>query len=278
MLGLRERRAHRAAAHATACRAGSPERRELERVCASPRWRSENLDLTDDILAAVERADRRQQDRSRAAPRVPLTTFAAAVAVALSLMFVAVLLAAGVARARALGEHVRAAGAGPAHPARPAGREDAARRRLRGRWSRLLMLLGLGMFIPLEWGRFPLWLVGADRGAAAFAAMGPRSARSPGRSRRPRCWPSRCCCRVAFLALVPSGVVSAALYDFSARRLGRCSRSGRRSSHELGALRRGRILLGPLLHLLALALAFGLAARAALRASPELEAASQRRK
>src|SRR3712207_8819158 len=36
----------------------------------------------------------------------------------------------------------------------------------------LLMLAGLGLFVELDWGRFPLWLAALAAGALAFAALG----------------------------------------------------------------------------------------------------------
>src|SRR3712207_7494751 len=36
----------------------------------------------------------------------------------------------------------------------------------------LLLLAGLGLFVELDWGRFPLWLAAVAAGALAFAALG----------------------------------------------------------------------------------------------------------
>ena len=60
----------------------------------------------------------------------------------------------------------------------------------------LLMLLGLGLFIPLEWDRFPLWLLGLIVAAVAFGAMG--TAIGARESRWHRCW----------LCFAPAGCVS----------------------------------------------------------------------
>ena len=62
----------------------------------------------------------------------------------------------------------------------------------------LLMLLGLGLFIPLEWDRFPLWLLGLIVAAVAFGAMGTAIGALHERSRWHRCWLLLCSCRLRF--------------------------------------------------------------------------------
>ena len=37
---------------------------------------------------------------------------------------------------------------------------------------RLVMMVGLGLFVDLDWGCFPLWLAALAVGALAFAALG----------------------------------------------------------------------------------------------------------
>ena len=101
----------------------------------------------------------------------PLSSFAVALAVSVSIMFITLLLAAG---ALALERE-----------------ENAFSRLVRGLVSRtglllekaglaavcslvvcLLMLAGLGLFVDLAWDRFPLWVAAVAAGALAFAAMG----------------------------------------------------------------------------------------------------------
>ena len=187
---------------------------------------------------------------------MPLTTFAAAVAVAVSLMFVTVLLAAGaLALEREQNTFTRLV-RGPVSPG--------------GCWPRrssfavagslpvtLLMLLAVAAFVPVEWDRFHLWLVVAVAGAAAFAAMGTLDRRARARG---------------------AGGVAAGLHAAPAGRVPGARARGRR---ERGALRRRPGwspalfpfdptvdamtsalygeggLLGPLLHLAALGLAYG---------------------
>src|SRR5918999_4884199 len=101
----------------------------------------------------------------------PLEHFAVAVAVTVTLMFVTLLLAAG---ALALERE-----------------ENTFRRLVRGLVSQtglviekvglaaacsavvaLIMLVGLAIFVELDWGRSPLWVLAALAGAVAFGALG----------------------------------------------------------------------------------------------------------
>jgi ABC-type multidrug transport system permease subunit len=261
VLGLQnvERIARRAAAKLPA---DAPERDQLAQVARFSRLAQDNLDLTDDVLAAVGEpitVERKSVNGSR----VPLTTFAAAIAVAISLMFVTVMLAAGsLALERS---------------------ENVFGRLVRGPVSRnglltekallaiscsvvvtLVMLLGLGIFIPLEWDRFGLWVVGLTIAAAPFAAMGLLVGGLARELSAASLLAFALLVPVAFLALVPSGVVSEAVYDFS--RVISAAFPFRPTLDAMKAALYGEgSLAGPLLHLTALAAGFGLAGRVALR-------------
>ena len=90
-------------------------------------------------------------------------------------------------------------------------REGAARRRLLVRCVAFAMLAGIGIFVPLDWGRAGLWLAALAVGALAFArARRRRSARSPATSAPPRC--SRSCsrCRSSSSRSCRAGAVRAA--------------------------------------------------------------------
>jgi ABC-type multidrug transport system permease subunit len=242
--------------------AGAPERAELQRVIRFAELAQEGLSLTDDVLGAVgEPIQVRKQVASGQA--VSLTTFAAAVAVALSLMFVAVLLAAGsLALERS---------------------ENAFDRLVRSSLTRtglvvekvllaavcavavtLLMLLGLGLFISLEWDRFALWVLGLAVAGAAFAALGTAIGGLARDVSVASLLAFALLLPVAFLALVPSGVVSAGLYDFI-RLVSALFPFKPTLELMSSALYDEGELVGPLLHLTALAAAFGLAGRLALR-------------
>ena len=77
----------------------------------------------------------------------------------------------------------------------------------------LVMLAGLGLFVKLDWGRFPLWLAALAGGAVAFAAMGVAIGGLAREVRAASLLAFLLSLPVAFLALVPSGAVSRGLYD-----------------------------------------------------------------
>jgi ABC-type multidrug transport system permease subunit len=239
----------------------APERRGLARVARFSRLAQQNLDLTRNVLAAV-REPITVTKNAISGPTVPLTTFAAAIAVALSLMFVAVLLAAGsLALERS---------------------ENAFERLVRGPVTRrgllaekvalaagcsllvtLVMLLGLGVFIPLDWGRIGLWLVALAVAASAFAAMGTAIGGVAKEVSVASLLAFALLLPVAFLALVPSGVVSATLYDVS--RVVSALFPFKATLDAMSSALYGKgALAAPLLHLVALAAGFAVASRLAL--------------
>jgi ABC-type multidrug transport system permease subunit len=240
----------------------SRERRDLTRVVRFSRVAQQNLDLTGNVLAAVGEPIRINK-QVLSGPKVPLTSFAAAVAVAVSLMFVTVLLAAGsLALERS---------------------ENAFERLVRGPVTRgrllaekivlavgcsalvtLLMLLALGLFIPLEWQRFALWVVGLVVAAAAFAAMGTAIGGLAREVSVASLFAFTLLLPVAFLALVPSGVVSATLYDLT--RIVSALFPFKASVRAMSSALYGKgEIAAPLLHLVALAAAFAAVSRLALR-------------
>jgi ABC-2 type transport system permease protein len=222
-----------------------------------------NLDLSKDILGTVSRPVKVGRVVI-GGKRTPLDTFAVAVAVTISLMFVTVLLAAGMLALER--------------------EEHAFSRLVRGLVSRaallaekvslaagcaflvtLVMLAGLGIFVTLDWSRFPLWLAAIAGGALAFAAMGVAIGGLAREVRAASLLAFLLSLPIAFLALVPSGAVSHGLYDvirvvsalfpFKAS-LQAVSAALNDTSPGVGEA---------LVHLLALALGFGVVARLALR-------------
>ena len=242
--------------------AGSPARAQVEQVISFARLARDNLDLSDDVLGAVGTPIRvRQVQLDGGAAQ--LGSFGLAVALSVSIMFVTLLLAAG---ALALERE-----------------ENAFLRLVRGLVSRtglllekaglaagcalvvsLLMLAGLGLFVDLRWERFPLWLVGVAAGALAFAAMGL----AIGALAREVRAASLLCVMLAlpltFLALVPSGSVSPALFDVI-RVVSALFPFEPTLEAVDAALNEAGGMTGPLLHLLALFAAFAAASRLALR-------------
>jgi len=77
----------------------------------------------------------------------------------------------------------------------------------------LLMLGGLGLFVGLDWSRFPLWLVALAAGTLSFAALGLAIGAITREVRAASLLAFMLALPLAFLALVPSGAVAPALYD-----------------------------------------------------------------
>jgi ABC-2 type transport system permease protein len=192
-----------------------------------------------------------------------LTSFAVAISVAVSLMFITVLLAAGTLALER--------------------EENAFLRLVRGLVSRtgllvekaglaalcsllvtLLMLAFLELFVDLDWGRFPLWLAGIVAAALAFAAMGLAIGALTREVRAASLLAFMLALPLAFLALVPSGAVSGGLYDVIQVVSGAFPFAPTLDAMDAALNGAGGIGL-PLLHLALLFLAFGAISRLALR-------------
>jgi ABC-type multidrug transport system permease subunit len=188
-----------------------PARVALEQVSRFARLAAENLDVSKPILASIGSPVHVKQTVVKGS-RTPLNSFAVAVAVAVSLMFVTLLLAAGLLALER--------------------EEHAFARLVRGLVTRtqllaakiglaalcalgvtLLMLCGLAAFVGLDWGRAPLWLAALAFGALAFAAMGVAIGGLAREVRAASLLALLLSLPIAFLALVPSGSVAPTLYD-----------------------------------------------------------------
>ena len=241
----------------------SPVRGQIQQVVDFARFARENLDLSDEVLGSVAepiRVDARVVDGASSST---LSSFAVALAVTVSLMFVTLLLAAGTLALER--------------------EENTFRRLVRGLVSRtallgekiglaaacslivaLVMLAGLALFLELEWSRAPLWVAAAAAGALGFAAMGAAIGALAGEVRAASLLAFMLSLPVTFVALVPSGTVSGAVYD--ATRLVSALFPFDPALTALGAALDGSGgMLLPLAHLLVLTLAFGAAARLGLR-------------
>jgi ABC-type transport system involved in cytochrome c biogenesis permease component len=240
----------------------SPERAELDRVIAFAGLARENLAFSDEVLNVVGEPIR-VKATALDGGTTSLNSFAIAIAVAVSLMFITLLLAAGTLALER--------------------EENAFARLVRGLVSRtalliekaglatvcsvavsLLMLAGLGLFVDLDWGRFPLWLAALALGALAFAALGLAIGALTREVRAASLLAFMLCLPLAFLALVPSGAVAPALYDVI-RAVSAAFPFKPALDAPDAALNDAGDLGGPLLHLAALALVFGALARLALR-------------
>jgi ABC-2 type transport system permease protein len=183
----------------------------LDRVVRFARLAQENLDVALPLLGAV--AQPIEVDKQVVTGDAPsLDTFAIAVAATVTLMFVTVLLVAG---ALALERE-----------------ENAFARLTRNLVSKsallaekvvlgiavalvvtLVMLAGLELFVELDWGRFALWIPAIVAGGAAFAAFGAAIGGAAREVRASSLIAFMVSLPVAFLSLVPSGTVSATVYD-----------------------------------------------------------------
>ena len=170
-----------------------------------------NIDRFKDVLSTVERPVQ-VEETILSGRRTPLDTFAVALAVAVSLMFVCVLLASGLLALER--------------------EENTFSRLARGLvpgWVMLagkivlaagcafvvtfVMLLGISAFVPLDYGRLPLWILALAGGSLAFATLGVAIGSLAREVRAASLLALMLALPLAFLALVPSGGVSPLLYD-----------------------------------------------------------------
>jgi ABC-type multidrug transport system permease subunit len=242
--------------------AGSPERAELDRVIAFGKLARQNLSFSDDVLNVVGEPIR-VKATTLDGGTTSLTSFAVALAVAVSLMFITLLLAAGTLALER--------------------EENAFSRLVRGLVSKtgllvekgglaaacsvlvcLVMMAGLGLFVDLDWSRVPLWLAALALGALAFAALGLAIGGLTRDVRAASLLAFMLCLPLAFLALVPSGAVAPLLYDLI-RAISSVFPFRPTLDALDAALNDAGDLGGPLLHLAGLTIAFGLLGRLALR-------------
>jgi len=190
---------------------GDPGRPALDQVIRFAGLAIDNLDLSDEILGAIGEPVKVKRTVLDGAS-TPLDRFAIAVAVTISLMFVTVLLAAGMLALER--------------------EEHAFGRLVRGLVSRttlviekvvlaalcalavtLLMLGGLSLFVALDGSRAPLWVPALAVGALAFGALGVALGALAREVRAASLLAFLLSLPIAFLALVPSGAVSDELFD-----------------------------------------------------------------
>lgn len=238
------------------------QRRALDQVINFSKLARANLGFAAPILSSV--AEPISIDKEVVAGEVaPLDTFAISVAIAITLMFVTVLLVAGsLALEREENTFTRLT------------------RGLVGRSALLAEKIGLGticsfvvaivllgvleLFVSIEWARAPLILVAIVVAGAAFAAMGSAIGVAAREVRASALLAFALSLPIAFLSLVPSGTVSQTLFDvirvvagaFPFRPALQALQAGLSSGTDLGM---------PLLHLALLTAAYFLLARLALR-------------
>jgi ABC-2 type transport system permease protein len=241
----------------------SPERDALQRVSRFADLAVGNLDLSKKVLGTLSQPVevRRTFLDGR---RTPLDSYGVAISVTTSLMFVCVLLAAGMLALER--------------------EENAFGRLVRGLVGRgvlvtekvvlaaacsfavaLAMLAGIGLFVDLDWSRFALWAAALAGGSLAFGALGVAIGALAREVRAASLLAFLLTLPIAFLALVPSGAVAQGLYDVirvvSAAMPFKPTLQGVDAALHDTSPGVGQSVA----HLAALAAAFGLVARVALR-------------
>ena len=241
--------------------AGDPGRVALEQVSRFARLAADNLDVSRPILGSIGSPVTVKQTVVRGS-RTPLDTFAVAVAVAVSLMFVTLLLAAGLlALEREEHAFARLVQGLVTRTQLLAAKVSLAALCALG--VTLVMLAGLALFVGLDWSRAPWWVAALALGALAFGAMGVALGGLAREVRAASLLALLLSLPIAFLALVPSGAVAPGLFDAITVVSGVFP--FKPSLDALDAAISGGELLGPLAHLAALTLGFGALARLALR-------------
>jgi len=240
-----------------------PQREALDEVVRFANLARQNLDLASPLLSSI--AEPIKVDKQVISGETPpLDIFAIAVAATVTLMFVTVLLVAG---SLALERE-----------------ENAFSRLTRGLVSRsallvekiglgvavslavtLLMLAGLELFVSLDWARIGLWLVAIVAGGAGFAAAGAALGAAAREVRAASLLAFMVSLPVAFLSLVPSGAVGPALFDVIRFVTALFPFKPALNAMSAALDETGPSLGTALLHLAALGVAYGLAARLALR-------------
>jgi ABC-2 type transport system permease protein len=190
---------------------GGGQRAEVQRVVRFAELARENLDVALPLLGAV--AQPIEVDKQIVSGDSPsLDAFAISVAATVTLMFVTVLLVAG---SLALERE-----------------ENTFARLTRGLVGRtellvsklvlgiacslvvtIVMLAGLELFVSLDWSRFPLWVPAIAVSGAGFAAFGAAIGAAAREVRASSLLAFMVSLPIAFLSLVPSGTVSATLFD-----------------------------------------------------------------
>jgi ABC-type transport system involved in cytochrome c biogenesis permease component len=260
ILGLRRADAIMKAAVATLPN-NAPERVALEQVERFARLAADNLDVSKPILATIGRPVEVKQTNVAGATG-SLSAFFVAVAVTVSLMFITLLLAAGLLalerEEHAFGRLVRGLVSRGALLA-----EKISLAALCAFAVCLLMLCGLAAFVGLEWGRLPAWVAALAAGAAGFAAMGAAIGVLTREVQAASLLAFLLSLPIAFLALVPAGSVSRGLYDVINVVSGFFP--FKPALRALDAALNGGALGTPVLHLLVLTAGFAVLARVSLR-------------
>ncbi len=238
------------------------DRAALERVSTFADFAAQNLILSKNVLSTVGQPIRVHSTLLHGR-RTPLDTFAVVVAVSVSLMFLAVLLAAG---GIALEREVH-----------------ALSRLVRGLVSReallaekallaagcafvvaFAMLAGVGAFVALDWSRVGLWVIALLFAALAFGALGVAIGALAREVRAASLLAFLLSLPLALLALVPAGAVAGGFYDVIGVVSFVFPFKAALQALDTAVNEASPALAGSLLHLLGLTILFAVLARAGL--------------
>lgn len=190
---------------------GDAQRQAVEQVRRFAQLAIDNLDLSDSILSTISSpiaVDVRTVDGTTSS----LDGYAVAAAVTVALMFVGLLVAAGMLalerEEHAFGRLVRGLVGRTALVA-----EKILLGALVAAAIALLLLLLLALFQPVRFGRSPQWLAALAGGALGFGAMGVAIGALTRDVRASSLLAFLLSLPVAALALVPSGAIDATAYD-----------------------------------------------------------------
>jgi ABC-2 type transport system permease protein len=240
-----------------------PLRAALQQVIEFANEAGENLDIAEPLIQRLaEPITVKKVDVGGSSP--PLETFAIAAAATLTLAFVTILLVAGsLALEREENAYSRLTRGLVSNETLLA--EKVLLGVVVGLVVTVLMLAGLTIFMPMEWGRFPLWLAAILLGGAASGAAGAALGAAAREVRAVSLLAFMVTLPVAFLSLVPSGTVGHGLFDvikvITALFPFKPALEALTAALEAG----NGSLGGPLLHLAILIVAYALIARLALR-------------
>jgi hypothetical protein len=241
----------------------SPVRAALQQVVGFANLAIEGLGFASPVLGSI--GTPLTVDQTELAGRTtPTNSYAAAIAVIVSLMFVTVLLAAGMlALERSENAYTRLV-RGLVSPAKLLSEKVTLSAGCAAALT-LLMAIVVALFVHLDWARFPLWVVALGIGGLAFGALGVAIGGVAREVSAASLLAFLLSLPIAFIALVPATAVSGALktvldvisfvFPFKPA-LQAVNNAFSGTAPGIG---------WPLVHLVVLTIAFGALARLALR-------------
>ncbi len=241
----------------------SPVRAALQQVVGFASLAIQGLGFASPVLGSIGTPLTVEQTEL-AGRTTPTDSYAATIAVIVSLMFLTVLLAAGMLALERTENAYSRLVRGLVSPSRLLSEKVTLSAGCAGALA-LLMAIVVGLFVHFDWARFPLWVVALALGGVAFGALGVAIGGVAREVSAASLLAILLSLPIAFVALVPATAVSGALktvldvisflFPFKAA-LQSASSAFSGTSPGIG---------WPLVHLAVLAGAFGALARTALR-------------